>query len=253
MEQEIYNQCFDALSDAIIDLRPGGLSYLGKKSKYITEANQLTISHGSEIENVETGIGNDIVIATNADNVISTGAGADNIFAGGGADTIVSGSGADRIDLSESVQERDTITLNAPSTDQRSDTIYGFVQGELGDIFDVTAIFSSAVELFPLVVSGSAPTANFSGGILRLIGLDVSSKTDLSSAFELGGSLEPLSIANGASALIISAASQETGMEQFIFHAESTGLVISITELATLQGNALDIDQWHIDNFSVFA
>ena len=69
----------------------------------------------------------------------------------------------------------------------------------------------------------------------------------------MGGSLESLSIANGESALIISAASQETGMEQFIFHAESTGLVISITELATLQGNALDIDQWHIDNFSVFA
>ena len=57
----------------------------------------------------------------------------------------------------------------------------------------------------------------------------------------------------GASAIIISADSQSTGEEQFIFAAESNGGDISITEVAKLQGNALDIDQWHIDNFSVIA
>ena len=70
------------------------------KSNYITDANQLTISHGSDIENVVTGSGNDTVIGTHLDNVIETGSGSDVIYAGGGADIIKSGNGADRIDLS---------------------------------------------------------------------------------------------------------------------------------------------------------
>ena len=100
---------------------------------------------------------------------------------------------------------------------------------------------------------GLAPTANFDGGILRLIGSDVSNANDLSGAFKIGGGLETLSMSNGASAIIISANSQSTGVDQSVFAAESNGGKISITELAKLQGNALDIDQWHIDNFSVIA
>ena len=57
----------------------------------------------------------------------------------------------------------------------------------------------------------------------------------------------------GASAIIISADSQSTGEDQSVFAAESNGGTISITELAILQGNALDIDQWHVDNFTVIA
>ncbi len=241
------------LQDVMIDLRPGAHSYMGSKSSYITAANQLTISHGSDIENVVTGRGNDTIIGTDLDNVILTGSGSDTIFAGGGADTIKSGTGADRIDLSEFVQSRDTVELSALSMDLGVDILYGFSQGALGDILDVSAILSSAFELFPLVVYGSAPIANFGGGILRLTGSDVSNSADLSEAFRVGGGLETLSISSNGTALIISSDSQDTGEDQSIFSVESSGGEVSITELATLKGNSLDIDQWHIDNFSFIA
>jgi serralysin len=243
----------NATLDVTIDLRSGAHSHLGAKSNYITAANQLTISHGSDIENVITGLGDDTVIATDLDNIIVTGSGSDTIFAGGGTDIITSGTGADRIDLSEYVQSRDTVTLSLASTNLGIDTIYGFEQGAFGDIFDVSAILSSGFELFPLVVLGSALTANFSGGILRLTGLGVSSATDLSIALEVGGVLETLSMDKGASAMIISADSQATGEEQCVFVANNSNGEISITQLTILQGNALDIDQWHVDNFSLIA
>lgn len=243
----------DTPYDVTIDLRPGAHSHLGSKSNYITASNQLTISHGSNIENVITGTGDDTVIGTDLNNSISTGSGSDKIFAGAGADIIKSGTGADRIDLSESVLSRDTVMLDAPSTDLGFDTIYGFAQGALGDVFDVSSILTSVFDLFPLVFSGSAPTANFSEGVLTLAGSGVSSTTDLSAAFEVGGSLETLSMANGSSALIISADSQATGEDHFIFSAESSDGEISVTHLATLLGNDLDIDQWHTDNFIFIA
>lgn len=244
---------YETSQNVTIDLRPGAHSHLGNKSNYISNANQLTISHGSDIENVVTGSGDDIVIGTDLDNLIVTGSGADTIFAGGGADTIKSGSGADRIDLSESVQFRDTLMLDTSSIDFGIDTIYGFSQGALGDIFDISVILGPVFELFPLVVSGSAPIANFSGGILRLIGSNLTNATDLSYAFKVGGGFETLSIDTGANALIISSNSQATGEDQSVFIAESNGSDISAIQLAILQGNALDIDQWHADNFSFIA
>ena len=240
----------DNLYDVTIDLRPGAHSHLGAKSNYITDANQLTISHGSDIENIITGAGDDTVIGTDLDNFISTGSGSDTIFAGGGADTINSGIGADRIDLSEFVQSRDTVVLDNSLVNLGIDTIYGFEQGALGDIFDLSEILSSFFELFPLVDSVSVPTANFSGGILRLTGSDLSSATDLSNAFKVAGVFESLSIDTGASALIISATSQVTGEDQSVFAASGSGGEVFVTQLAILKGNALDIDQWHADNFS---
>ena len=123
--------------DAVIDLRFGMHSHLGKVSDYITDANQLTISHGSNIENVESGNGNDRVTGNSLDNIIITNAGNDTIFAGDGLDFINSGSGADQIDLSEKSEARDTILLNSPSLELGFDTIYGFFQGAFGDIFDM--------------------------------------------------------------------------------------------------------------------
>lgn len=239
--------------DVTVDLRPGAHSHLGAKSNYITAPNQLTISHGSDIENVFTDEGDDTVIGTDSDNVIETGSGSDTIFAGGGSDIIKSGTGADKIDLSESVQSRDTVILNATSTSLGIDTIYGFSQGVSSDILDISAILISVSELFPLVVSWSPPTANFGGGILRLVGSGVSKPSDLLGAFQAGGGLETLSIDSGESALIVSAGTQATGEDQYVFAASSIGGEISIMQLAILQGNALDIDQWHVDNFSLIA
>ena len=46
---------------------------------------------------------------------------------------------------------------------------------------------------------------------------------------------------------------QSTGADQCVFHAEGRENDIAITQLAVLKGNALDIDQWHADNFSFVA
>ena len=105
------------------------------------------------------------------------------------------------------------------------DTIYGFKEGALGDIFDLSSFLSSGFELFPLVALGLAPTANFDGGILRLIGSDVSNANDLSGAFKIGGGLETLSMSKGASAVIISAESQS--IENEIYWQKNSGEEIS--------------------------
>ena len=67
----------------------------------------------------------------------------------------------------------------------------------------------------------------------------------------MGGGFEKMTIDTGEKALIISARTQATGEDQYVFAAENSTGEISITQLAILQGNALDIDQWHADNFSV--
>jgi serralysin len=243
----------DTSRDVTVDLRPGAHSHLGSKSSYITSANQLTISHGSNIENVETGSGDDTVIATALDNQITTGAGDDTIFAGGGADVIRSGAGLDRIDLSEAVQAVDTVAVNASLFDLGFDTIYGFALGAVGDVLDLTDILETGADVFPLVVAGAAPVANFSGGVLRLVGDALATSTDLVNAFGVGGTLSPLSMSDGARSIIVSAASQGTGEDQSVFYAQGSGVGIQISQLALLQGNALDIDQWHASNFGLVA
>ena len=239
--------------DVTLDLRPGAHNHLGSKSSYITSANQLTISHGSEIENVETGSGDDTVIATALDNLITTGAGNDTIFAGGGADVIRSGTGFDRIDLSEADQAVDTVAVDASLFNLGFDTIYGFAQGTAGDVLDLSGILETGTDLFPLVAAGAAPVANFSGGVLRLVGDALTSAADLTTAFGVGGALTPLSMSDAARSIIVSAASQATGEDQSVFYAQGSSAGIQISQLALLQGNTLDIDQWHASNFGLVA
>ena len=243
----------DTLRDVTVDLRPGAHSHLGSKSSYITSANQLTISHGSDIENVETGSGDDIVIANALENIIITGAGDDTIFAGDGADFIRSGTGSDRIDLSESNQAVDTVSVDASLFDLGFDTIYGFAQGAEGDVLDLTDILETGADLFPLVAVGAAPMANFSAGVLRLVGDALTTSTDLVSALGVGGALSSLSMSDGARSIIVSAASQDMGEDQFIYYAQGSSDGFQISQLALLKGNALDIDLWHASNFGLVA
>ncbi len=163
------------------------------------------------------------------------GSGSDTIFAGGGSDIIKSGIGADRIDLSESVQSQDIVTLECLQPTLELIQFMGSRRVS-GDIFDISAILGSVFELFPLVASGFAPTATFGGGILRVVGSDVSNESDLLGVSS-GEVLRRCRSENGESALIISAGSQATGEDQYVFAAENSGGEISVTQLAILQGN----------------
>lgn len=99
-----------------IDLRNGSFS-----SIYGLVSN-LAIAVGTEIENVNTGQGNDFVQANELSNVINTNAGNDTIVSDdtGGSDTINGGSGQDELrlgfdfsDVSDASMAGSTITLTA--------------------------------------------------------------------------------------------------------------------------------------------
>ena len=243
-----------ATKDVTLDLRPGAHSFVGSQNKYVTAANQLTISHGSEIENVITGGGDDTVIATDVANEIATGSGDDIIFAGGGLDLIRPGTGSDRVDLSEETQSADVVVLNASTSDAEFDIIYGFAQGAFGDVLDLSQWGAVGAKLLPLVVTGAAPSANFGGGILRVIGDALSTSEGLSSALAEGGELSQLILSSGSNSIIITSASQGTGEDQCVYSAVGlAGGGVEVSQLALLQGNALDIDEWHADNFIVIA
>ena len=147
----------------------------------------------------------------------------------------------------------DTVAVDASLFDLGFDTIYGFAQGVAGDVLDLSGILKTGADLFPLVAAGAAPVANFSGGVLRLVGDALATSTDLVSAFGVGGALSPLSMSDGACSIIVSAASQDTGEDQSVFYAQGSSTGIQISQLALLQGNALDIDQWHASNFGLVA
>jgi len=89
--------------------------------------------------------------------------------------------------------------------------------------------------------------------VLRLVGDALTSAADLTTAFGVGGALTPLSMSDGARSVIVAAASQDTGEDQSVFYAQGSSAGIQISQLALLQGNALDIDQWHASNFGLVA
>jgi len=236
-------------SNASIDLRPGMHNWLGSKSTYITSANQMTISHGSVIENVVTGGGSDVVVGNEAANEIKTGAGNDTIYAGEGADVVNAGAGEDQIDLSEQVQLADTVVFDTSSLGQLADTVYGFAQGLLGDALDLSALVADITKFLPLVSMQDVPAGLVDGCIVRLVGDEITSAAALSSALTDGGALETIDISAQSSAIFVVASSQETGVRQDLYYASNAGTAYQSTHLAEFIGDYLDIDAWALNNF----
>jgi hypothetical protein len=78
-----------------------------------TGENNIGIAYGTIIENVFTGMGNDIVIDNQVDNVIDTSAGDDYIYLGnGGLDTVNGGFGTDYVSFSYYESEMSIILNN---------------------------------------------------------------------------------------------------------------------------------------------
>ncbi|MDB3861679.1 M10 family metallopeptidase C-terminal domain-containing protein [Paracoccaceae bacterium] len=148
----------NSTNDIYVDLRPGNHSYEGEKSSFISSANQLTISHGSHVENVETGSGNDKIVGNQLLNIITSGAGNDKIFASEGADIIYPGSGNDIIDLSEDKHSQDRIKIDSLNNIEHYKTVYGFSQDVLGDMFDLTDFTFPQLQILPIFDILSVPT-----------------------------------------------------------------------------------------------
>lgn len=237
--------------NVFIDLRPGSHSYEGLKSGFITAAKQLTISHGSEIENVHTGSGEDTVVGNSLPNIIETGIGNDIIFSGDGADQINSGPGKDMVDLSEDVEARDVIRIEKYLEEGHYDMVYGFSQGDSGDAFDITDFRLPGLAVLPIVDVLNVPRGWIDNCLVRVFGDDLTQSDSLFAALQNTGVLENLKLSTGEDAFMITAASQSTGEDQNLYYLQQNLDYTEVHHLTQLVGNYLDIDNWSADNFVI--
>ncbi len=234
-----------------IDLRPGGHSYKGSKSNFITDANQLTISHGTRIEDVTTGSGDDYIIGNELSNSIITSSGNDKIFSSEGSDTVNSGSGIDIVDFSEDQNSLDTLILDTSTVEDSFDTIYGFVQGATGDVVKMISYKFNSLHFLPLIDVDNVPSGHISSSLIRIFGTNVDTEQSLNYRFNVDGTLSKLKLYTGESALVISSNSQDLGANQDLFVVSNDNDYIVVNHLAQFVGVNLDIDLWHSDNFLV--
>ncbi len=240
-----------SIHNIFIDLRPGTHSYEAQKSIYITDANQLTISHGSEIENVQTGSGDDTIIGNHIKNIIYSGNGDDIIFPGEGEDTIYPSYGENIVDLSEDVNVRDTIVIEEINEEEQHNVIYGFNQGIFGDILDITDLNLPNLTSLPLVDVLNVPAGYINNSLVKIFGTGLGDADSMAGLFGDSGRLENLKLSNGNQALLVTATSQYTGEAQNIYSIHQNSGFIEIHHLAHLVGNYLDIDNWSLDNFLI--
>ena len=237
--------------DIFLDLRSGTHSYEGQFSSKISDPNQLTISHGSDIENIILGRGNDNVIGNNLPNVIETSEGNDLIYPSEGADVINSGPGFDAIDLSEEINTTDKLIFNVDLNDLSHDLIYGFRQGAGGDVLQINNTLFTKLHFLPLIEVENIPKGIIDGCIVRVAGSGLNSSTELANSFNKSGLLNSLRLNEDFSSLVLTANSQATGEGQNLYYAENEYGIIEVNKLATFVGNYLDIDTWSTDNFVI--
>ena len=212
---------------------------------------QLTISHGSEIENVETGHGDDVIIGNHLSNIIKAGSGNDTIFAGGGLDIVYPGSGANLVDFSEEVNSQDILILESINDSSLFNTVYGFKQGLSGDIIQLSSLDQQELFLLPLVDARNVPIGLIDNCLVRIFGDGLNDPDDLGRYFSDNGLLENLKLSEGSSSLVITSISQDTGASQTMFMVNNNFGDVEVHTLAVFVGNYIDIDNWSTANFMV--
>ena len=214
------------------------------------DAKQLTISHGSNIENVETGSGNDTIIGNHLPNTIKSGDGDDTIFAGENADIIYPGAGKNKIDLSEDANAKDLIVLEEINKDDYN-IVYGFAQGILGDSFDITYLDLNNLTKLPLVDVVNVPSGKIDNCLIRIFGEGLTNASTVTEFFSINGKFGDLQLTTGNTAILVTANSQHTGEDQNVFSIKQKSTSVDVHHLTQLVGNYLDIDNWSLDNFIV--
>ena len=235
--------------NSYVDLRSGSHSYVNEKSSFITSNGQLTISHGTVIENVKTGSGADVIIGNEHKNLISSGEGDDIIFAGEGADTIIPGVGINFIDLSENTNLEDILFLEKGDFSENFNIIYGFSQGQLGDKIYFAENEPELLIFLPLVDIMNVPNGNIDGCLVRVYGENLDNKADIEMHFNNANTMERLVLPENRSAILLTAISKETGEDQYLFRVSNEYGELNVNQIARFSGNYLDIDNWAPDNF----
>lgn len=234
--------------NVLIDLREGGWSFMKGKAGLISADGQLTISPGVQIENAEGGAGDDIIIGNDLPNRIFGGPGNDRIFAGEGADVVAGGSGANVIDLGEEKPSVDVVILDIPTNPVDGDLIFGFSQGDGGDVIMVSG--KTFETFFPLISKVNVPSVDVSGAIFRFVDATMSELGQLAHVFSQTGIFSGLELSENASALLVFAETQDTGEDQHILLLDHDQNGFDVIHLATLRGNNLDIDILTAENFA---
>jgi hypothetical protein len=237
--------------DVLIDLRQGSHSFSNNKSDFISSPNQLTVSHGSIIENVKTGKGNDTIIGNEQVNLITSGDGNDIIYAGEGADVIYLAAGSNEIDLSEEVQSVDTIFMPKYLDQASKNTVYLFKQGKTGDIINLSEFNFDLLELLPVVTILNVPECTISNGVCRLFGDELESAFKLKTALLSDEEFGSMELIENSQAIVITSISQAEGDSQNLFHASDINGTLNVTKLAIFDGGTMDLDTWHSDNFLI--
>ena len=241
--------CSSIELNSYVDLRSGSHSYVNEKSSFITSNGQLTISHGTIIENVKTGSGADVIIGNDYANVISSGEGGDIIFAGEGADTIIPGLGINFIDLSEDTNREDILFLENGNFSENLNIVYGFSQGQLGDKIYFTETEPELLIFLPLVNVLNVPYGNIGGCLVRVYGENLTKKDDIEMHFNNENTMKKLVLPDSKYAVLLTANSKETGEDQYLFRISNEYGELNVNQIAHFSGNYLDIDNWALDNF----
>ena len=199
---------------------------------------------------MRTGSGNDYVVGNETSNIIETSSGDDIIFAGE-SDIINPGPGNNIIDLSQDLDAPDTIIIDFLDTAQSFNTVYGFSPGELGDQLLFENIPMNQIKFLPLVDILNVPSGIISNGLTRIFGGNLDKANHISEELSTGGSLDSLLLVENESAIILTAATQETGEEQNIYIATRRSDNLEVNQILKFVGNYLDIDTWSADNFII--
>ncbi len=241
----------ETTENLFLDIRPGSHNYLGKKSEYITDPFQLTISYGSDIENIISGDGDDIIICNDLSNIVVTRDGDDQIYLGEGQDFVNSGPGRDVIDLSEYNQAIDILDVDLDSFKEGFDSVYGFQQGSGGDVIDLRDLLIDHVSLLPVILSDKIPLGNINNHILRIVDPVFTLPEVVDDFYNLGDHYSNLLIYDNSSTFLIGSPSTQTGADQHLFKVNQNEKETNCMHLASFFGNFLDIDSWTSANFLV--
>ena len=128
----------------------------------------MTISHGTDIENVQTGSGKDTLIGNHLSNTLISGSGDDKIF-GEGIDVINSGGGDDIIDLSEINPTSNILVFDQDDHILGTDKIYGSCR-ERWNILNIMAFTEAITGLATLVDLNNVPIGRIDNCILPVFG-----------------------------------------------------------------------------------
>ena len=97
----------------------------------------------------------------------------------------------------------------------------------------------------------NVPVGYLSSHILQIVGEGLYTEDNIKTAFSNNGRLNSLEIIGDTPVILITAQSQQTGVDQHLFCLKNTGQTIDVDQLAVFVGNYLDIDNWVSDNFSM--